>query len=94
MDIEYSTSGGRNQDQHLDVWVFLSDENAEPLVGAQVAVTVYLDTNEYLSTSGTTDSMGLFDISINNAPSGTWTTIVNSVNGVELEDTPENSFDK
>lgn len=93
--ITYATSGGRNQDRHLDVSVYLEDEE-NPLVGAEVTVTVNLDGEPYHSTSGTTNSAGLFDFSINNAPSGTYTTIVDSVNGRPLEnaETPTNVFQK
>ena len=68
-----------------------------PVPNAAVRITLYRNNSVYATSSGTTGSNGSVTFSYNNAPSGTYTTKVTSVNATGLtwdEKTPENTFTK
>jgi subtilase family serine protease len=97
VSIAYSTSGGKNGDKHLTVTLLLEDNQAAPVSGATVSVTLFLNGTAYGSNSGTTDSAGNVSFTATNAPSGTYTTTVADVVAAGLTwdgVTPPNSFTK
>jgi subtilisin len=96
--IAYSTSGGRTADKDLIITVSLQDDLTNPVSGASVSVTVKnTDRETQASGSGTTGSNGTVTFKWNNAPSGYYTTEVNSVTASGLtwdRGTPPNWFTK
>jgi len=95
--VAYSTSGGRYGDKHLSVTIALVNDSGNPVGGASVQSTLMLGSNTSWSFSGTTESGGTVTFSLNNAPSGTYTTTVTFVTAAGLTwdgVTPDNSFVK
>lgn len=95
--IDYLTSGGRNQDRHLHVTIELKDDTGNPVSGASVTIELYRNDLTYRTSTGTTNGSGKVTFSYNNAPSGTYSTVVTKVSAEGLEwgdETPENSFTK
>jgi thermitase len=95
--ISYYTEGGKNKDQHLRISVALTDNLGNPVTGASVSITVSRNGKSYVSTTGTTGLDGETIFRLNNAPSGTYISVIEGVNvagstwdGV----TPPNSFTK
>jgi subtilisin family serine protease len=96
-EIDYSTSGGRLNDRHLQVMITVKNTEGMPVSAAAVSITLNRDGSNYATSSGTTGSNGSVTFSYNNAPSGTYTTKVTSVNATGLTwdgITPDNSFTK
>jgi subtilisin family serine protease len=92
--IAYATSGGRTNDKHLAVTVTIVDGSSAPASGVSVAVTVYRDGSPYGSGSGTTAANGQALFEIKNAPAGTYTTDVTTVNGAPYAGEPDPGFIK
>ncbi len=93
--VGYSTSGGRNQDRHLEVTVTIGP----PVEGATVSATISLNGAPVVSDAGTTDALGQVTFKVTNAPSGTYTTTVTAVTGTGItwdpnSGTPPNSYVK
>jgi thermitase len=95
--ISYYTEGGKNKDQHLRISVALTDNLGNPVTGASVSITVSRNGKSYVSITGTTGLDGETIFRLNNAPSGTYISVIEGVNvagstwdGV----TPPNSFTK
>jgi subtilisin len=83
--------------KHLYVTVALSDDFGNPVAGASVAVTIVRAAGGSWSGSGTTGSNGTVTFTVSNAPSGTYSTTVNSVTAAGLSWdglTPSNSYTK
>jgi subtilisin len=95
--ITYATSGGRLNDRHLHVTLTLLNDLGNPVANASVSINLNSDGTLYSSANGTTGSNGTVTFSYNNAPSGTYTTVVSNVTASGLVwdgETPENSFVK
>lgn len=95
--VGYSTSGGRLNDRHLTVTVSLIDDTNAPVSGASVAIRLDRNGSQYATVSGTTGSSGSVSFSFSNAPSGTFTTVVQNVvaSGLEWDgNTPPNGISK
>ena len=93
--INYSTTGGRNNDRHLLVTITLIDEQGNGVSGVSISIDLLLDDDEYASASDTTGTDGKVTIRFNNAPSGTYHTVVTNVDADGWDGvTPENSFTK
>jgi len=92
--IVYSTSGGKNQDRHLTVVISLAASGAA-VSGANVTLNLYRNGILYISWTSTTNSEGTASYTAKNVPSGTYTTTVTAVNGVNWDGaTPVNTFTK
>jgi hypothetical protein len=94
-EVTYTTSGGRNNDRHLHIHVWLVDDQEQPVSDAVVSIDLYRDGSPFASGSGTTGGDGRVSFTLNNAPSGFWSTIVTDVDAGSLEwdgDTPPNGF--
>ena len=94
--IGYSTNGGRNSDRHLSVSVTLVDQAGSPVSGASVTIELQRNGGLYAIDTSDTGSNGVAQYSFNNAPAGTYATLVtNVVHALEFDGaTPENSFEK
>jgi hypothetical protein len=95
--IAYSTHGGPRRDRHLAVVVRVVDGADVPVPGASVSIELKHNGNIYGTASGSTGSNGEVGFSFNNAPSGTYTTVVKQVSAGSLTwdgETPSNSFTK
>ena len=95
--ISYGTTGGKNNDKHLNITIQLSDNLGNPVSGASVSIN--LNRNGVLAGSGTgtTGTSGTVTFLYHNAPSGEYTTEVTNVvaNGLTWDGTtPPNSFTK
>jgi subtilisin family serine protease len=93
--IDYSTAGGRTGDRHLNATVLIVDNLGDPVEGAVVGATI--NGPKSGSGSGTTTATGEVTFTVKNAPSGLYTTTVDSVvaGGLTWDSTfPANSFDK
>ena len=95
--IAYATNGGKFSDKHLSITIALLDNLSDPVAGASVSITLYLDGSLDSSGTATTGTDGAVTFSRKNAPSGTYTTTVTDVtaDGLAWDGvTPTNSFDK
>lgn len=95
--IIYATNGGKNNDRHLTVTVSLKDGEENPVAGASVSISLYLNGNQLSTGTDTTGLNGAVSFALNNAPSGTYTTVITGINAGELNwdgETPENSYTK
>jgi hypothetical protein len=97
--ITYSTSGGKNSDKHLSVTVSLVNELGNPVSGASVSIRIEnSSTGQSWVGTGTTGTSGAITFTLNNAPSGTYSTTITDVvaSGYTWDgETPtNNSFDK
>jgi hypothetical protein len=92
--IEYSTHGGRNRDNHLSVGISLVDDNGSPVANVSISIELHHDGNHYESRTGTTGSDGAVSFTFNNAPGGSYTTVVTDVEGDWDGITPDNGFNK
>jgi hypothetical protein len=93
----YSVSGGKNNSANLYVQVLLTNNFANPVSGASVSTTLYLNGSTYGSASATTDSIGTATFVARNAPAGSYTTKVTAVTATGLTwdgKTPANSYTK
>jgi subtilisin len=83
--LQYSTAGGRsgNRDLRVAVPVFLVETSA-PVSGATVAITLNRNGAPIGTGSATTGSNGTVTFTLKNAPSGRYTTLVNSVTATGL----------
>jgi hypothetical protein len=95
--INYSTEGGKNNDKHLNIVVAILDDLGDPVAGASVSIGLKLNGSLLTSGAGTTGTNGTVIFGLKNAPSGTYSTIVNNVTAAGLSwdgVTPSNSFTK
>jgi len=95
--ITYSTRGGRFSDRHLDISLFLLDDEDNPVADASVSATLHRDDGSSWNFQGTTGSDGTVTFSLNNHGSGCYWTEVNAVEaeGLEWDEvTPENGYCK
>jgi len=95
--IEYATTGGKNQDRHLEVTISLLDDLGGPVAGASVSAELYRDGGLDTSWTGSTGADGTVTFPRNNAPSGAYTTEVTAVLAAGLSWdglTPTNGFTK
>lgn len=95
--ISYSTEGGKNNDKHLNTTVAILDDLDDLVAGVSVSISLNLNGTLYASGTGTTGTNGTVIFGLKNAPSGTYTTIVNNVAAAGLSwdgVTPSNSFTK
>ena len=96
--ITYSAQGGKTHDKNLSVTVTLVDDFGDPVASASVSITLANSTtSQSWSASSTTGSSGAVTFTLNNAPSGTYTTHVDSVSASGLTwdgFSPENTFTK
>ncbi|MBE0481572.1 MAG: carboxypeptidase regulatory-like domain-containing protein [Dehalococcoidia bacterium] len=95
--ITYYAEGGRNGNQHLRIVVALADNLGKPVTGASVSIGVDIGGKPYASSAARTGSDGKIIFKLNNAPSGTYVTTVESVAVAGLTwdgVTPTNSFTK
>jgi serine protease len=94
--ITYATRGGRLNDKHLDVTLFLLDNLDHPVTGASVSATLY-GNGAWWSFQGTTSSSGTVTFSLLNHKSGCYYAVVTAVlaSGLEWDGmTPENGYCK
>lgn len=96
--ITYSTSGGRNNDRHLTSSVTVTNGSGQAVSGASVSVTLQNSTTgQSWNGTATTGSNGVAAFTLNNAPSGCYTTTVTNVSASGLTwdgSTPPNQFCK
>ncbi len=84
--IDYSTHGGPRGDRHLTVRITVVDDSENAVADASVSMALQnLDTEQTWTGSGVTGSDGTVAFSLNNAPSGTYTTAIASVTADGLE---------
>jgi hypothetical protein len=81
--ITYDTRGGRNDDKHLDVAVRIVDDGGTVVSGAGVSLTLTRGGSTW-QFSGSTGSDGTVTFSVNNAPSGCYTSDVTDVSATGL----------
>jgi subtilisin len=94
--ITYATSGGRLNNNHLDITIALASGGA-PVPNASVSATLTRNSSTYGTYSGTTGSNGTVTFRVNNHPSGSYSTAVTNVtvSGYEWDGvTPSNSHSK
>lgn len=95
--ISYSTEGGKNNDKHLNITVAIVDDLGDPVAGASVSIGLNLNGSLFTSGNGTTGTNGTVLFGLKNAPSGTYTTVINNVTAAGLTwdgVTPPNNFTK
>jgi len=96
--ISYATNGGRDGKKHLSVTIALVDDLGNPVSGASVSIKLdNTTTGQSWTGAGTTGTDGTVTFSLNNAPSGWYTTAVTDVTAEGLDwdgVTPENEFCK
>lgn len=95
--ITYATTGGKNNDKHLNITVQVNDDLGNAVSGAAVSINLWRNGSPIASGSGTTGSSGTVTFVYNNAPSGAYTTVVTGVVAAGLTwdgVTPDNSFTK
>jgi hypothetical protein len=95
--IDYATTGGKNNDKHLNITVSVRDNDGKAVSGASVWINLSRDGRVVGSGSGTTDVSGSVTFVYSNAPQGTYTTEVTNVTVAGLTwdgNTPTNSFKK
>jgi len=78
-NIEYSLSGGKDNDKHIDDIVSIVNDSGDPVEGAVVSVELWLDGSLYGTAAGATGSDGLVTFFAKNAPSGCYETVVTNV---------------
>lgn len=93
--IVYAT---RANNRHLDVSLtVLEEDSTKPVSNASVSVELYRNNALYANRTGTTGTNGTVTFSFNNAPSGTYSTVVKSVTKdgyLWYGGTPDNTFTK
>jgi len=91
--IVYTTEGGRNGDKHLTHTVFVWD-GINPVSGASVTITLdNLTIPDSWTGTATTGENGIVSFALKNAPSGCYTTTVDTITGDQLnwdDVTPDN----
>jgi hypothetical protein len=94
--IAYATEGGRDGKKHLYVTVALEDDLENPVAGASVSIKLdNTTTSQFWTGAGTTGTDGTVTFTLNNAPSGCYTTTVTDVTAEGWDGiTPENEFCK
>jgi Carboxypeptidase regulatory-like domain len=96
--ITYTSQGGKTHDKNLSVTVSIVDNLGNAVGGASVSITLKnTTTSQSWSANGTTGSAGTATFTLNNAPSGTYTTTVNAVTAAGLTwdgIAPNNSYIK
>ena len=95
--IGYATTGGRNNDKHLNITVSVRDNDGNGVSGASVSIQLSRNGTPVTSATGTTSTSGTITFAYNNAPSGTYTTLVTNVIAAGLQwdgNTPTNGFNK
>ncbi len=95
--IEYTTTGGKNDDKHLIISIHVTDDLGNDVSDASVSIDLYRDGSLVGSATGTTSSTGNAGFSLKNAASGTYTTTIIDVTASGLTwdgETPPNSFEK
>jgi subtilisin len=95
--VTYATTGGKNNDKHLNITVQLNDNIGKPVSGASVSIQPSRNGTPVTSATGTTGTSGTVTFVYNNAPSGTYTTLITNVAAVGLQwdgNTPANAFTK
>ncbi len=78
----YTTSGGRNGDKHLSVTLTVVDDLGSPVSGASVSISLSSTGGGPWPGTGTTSGAGTVTFTLNNAPTGTYTTTIDSVTGL------------
>jgi hypothetical protein len=76
--ISYSTSGGKDGKKDLVISVAVTNQTSGPVAGATVTLTVTGPTTKY-TVNVTTGTSGSGSAKINNAPAGTYTSVVKSL---------------
>jgi subtilisin len=95
--ITYSTSGGKSSSKNLNIRVQVNDNLGSGVSGASVSIQLSRNSTPIASATGTTGNSGTITFVYNNAPSGTYTTLVTNViaSGLTWDgSTPTNSFTK
>lgn len=95
--ISYATSGGKNNNRHLYITVQVNNNLGSPVSGASISIQLRRNGSTLSSITGTTGTSGTVTFVYNNAPSGTYTTLVTNVIAAGLQwdgTTPSNSFIK
>ena len=96
--ITYATSGGKDGKKNMQVTVALADNLNAPVAGASVSIRLTCTTGGPWNRTGTTGTNGMVTFTLNNAPSGTYTTTVTGVTAAGLTwdgvTPPDNSFTK
>jgi len=95
--INYATTGGKNNDKHLNITVTVNDDTGNAVSGASVSINLLSNGSVVGSGNGTTGSTGTVTFVDNNAPPGTYMTEITNVVAAGLSwdgQTPSNSFEK
>jgi len=77
--IGYSTTGGKNNNKHLNVTVAVADDVGNVVSGASVSLTLNHDSGTSWNGTGTTGTTGTVTFELKNAPSGCYETAVTNV---------------
>jgi len=95
--INYATTGGKNNDKHLNITAHVNDNLGNPVSGAVVSIQLRRNGTQVTSGTGTTGTAGTVTFVYSNAPPGTYTTVVTNVVAAGLQwdgNTPTNGFTK
>lgn len=95
--IDYTTRGGRNNNNHLDISITVVDGGGAPVANAAVAATLTRQAGGSWNFSGSTGSDGTARFTLTNHASGCYSTTVTSVSASGHEwdgTTPSNSYCK
>jgi subtilisin len=95
--INYATSGGKNSSKNLNIKLQLNNNVGSGVSGASVSIELSRNGAVLGSATGTTGTSGSVTFVYNNAPSGTYTTLVTDVVAAGLQwdgSTPTNSYTK
>lgn len=95
--ITYSTSGGKNSSKNLNIKLQLNNNLGSAVSGASVSTQLSRNDVPIASATSTTSTLGSVTFVYTNAPSGTYTTVVNNVTAAGLQwdgSTPTNSYTK
>lgn len=77
--VTFSTHGGPQRDRHLTATIAVVDEAGQPVAGATVQATLFLDHAVVRHVTGTTNRLGQISTTLNNALPGCYSVEVESV---------------
>lgn len=77
--VNLTTTGGRNSDKHLNVFIQVDDNTAAPVANATVNIELKRDGTLVATGNGITDVNGTLLFELKNATSGTYTVTVTSL---------------
>ena len=94
-EVIYTPSGPKAKD--LSITIKLLDDLGNPVVGAEVSISIEVDGSSFANPTGTTGDDSSVSFYFKNIPPGTYTTTVTAVDAAGLlfdDETPTNSYTK